>query len=296
MDVTYEETFRTVELPDGTTVAYNEAGSGDVSVILIHGSGPGATGWSNFNPNIGYLADYFHVYAVTMPGWGESSPRPAAEYRHDEVLVQFMDALGIDKAALVGNSMGGMIAIAVAARNPERVSHLITMGPGSGGVTINDAGGGLSEGLKILYRGYADPTPENFLATVDVMTYDTPQEVAEPLAKQRSENACAHHEHLDNWLQGSAGGPPLRYGATEQETMSISAPSLLIHGRDDRVVPFEHTLRLVRMIPDSRAYLINRCGHWAQLEHAREFNRLVRDFVLSTSDEAAEQQLASLGG
>ena len=101
MDVTYEETFRTVELPDGTTVAYNEAGSGDISVILIHGSGPGATGWSNFNPNIGNLADYFHVFAVTMPGWGESSPRPAAEYRHDEVLVQFMDALGIDKAALV---------------------------------------------------------------------------------------------------------------------------------------------------------------------------------------------------
>lgn len=62
--------------------------------------------------------------------------------------------------------------------------------------------------------------------------------------------------------------------------MSIKAPSLLIHGRDDRVVPFEHTLRLVRLIQDSRAHLINRCGHWAQLEHADEFNRAVTSFIL----------------
>ncbi len=296
MDVTFEETFRKVVLPDGTTVAYHEAGSGDRALILIHGSGPGATGWSNFNPNIGTLADDFHVYAVDMPGWGESSPRAAADYRHPEVVVQFMDAVGIERAALVGNSMGGMIAIAVAARNPERVSHLVTMGPGSGGVTIMDAGGGLSEGLKILYKGYADPSPENFEATVAVMTYDTPAEVAAPLARQRSANARKHQEHLDNWLQGSVDGPPLRYGATEREIMSIQAPSLLIHGRDDRVVPFEHTLRLVRMIPDSRAYLVNRCGHWAQLEHAAEFNRVVRDFVLATAQPAVEEELVAIGG
>jgi 2-hydroxy-6-oxonona-2,4-dienedioate hydrolase len=60
---------------------------------------------------------------------------------------------------------------------------------------------------------------------------------------------------------------------------SITAPSLLIHGRDDRVVHFEHSLRLVSMIPDSRLVLLNRCGHWAQIEHAAEFNRLVTDFV-----------------
>lgn len=296
MDVTFESTSRTVELPDGTTIHYNEAGEGH-PLILIHGSGPGATGWSNFNPNIGALADDFRVFAVDMPGWGESSPRAAADYEHPSALVQFMDAVGVDKAALVGNSMGGMIAIAVAARHPERVSHLITMGPGSGGVTLFDAGGGLSEGLKILYKGYAEPTPENFEATVDVMTFDTPKEVAVPLSKQRSENAKKHQVHLDNWLQGSAGGPPLRYGASEQEIMSITTPALLIHGRDDRVVPFEHTLRLVRMIQNSRAYLINQCGHWAQLEHADEFNLVVRNFVLEVGDATTgAKKLTGIGG
>lgn len=280
MDVTFEGTSKKVELPDGTTVHYNEAGTGDQTVILIHGSGPGASGWSNFNPNIGVLADDFRVLALDMPGWGQSSPRPTAEYRHPEVVGQVMDALGLGRAALVGNSMGGMIAMAVAARNPQRVSHLITMGPGSGQPTIFDPGDGLSEGLKILYAGYSNPTPETFEKIVDIMTFDTPADVAKPLAKQRAQDAAAKPEHLKNWLEGSAGGPPLKYGASLEEIASISAPALLIHGRDDRVVPFEHTMRLVRLIPNSRAYLINRCGHWAQLEHAAEFNREVKSFIL----------------
>lgn len=295
MDVTFESTSKLLELPDGTKIHYNEAGEGH-PVILIHGSGPGATGWSNFNPNIGALADDFRVIAVDMPGWGESSPRPAAEYRHPEVLIQFMDALGIDKAALVGNSMGGAIAIAATARNPERVSHLITMGSGGAGLTVFTPGGGLTEGLKILYQGYANPTPETFEATVDVMTYNTPAEIAKPLAKQRSENAKKHQEHLDNWLNGSKNGPPLKYFASESEVASITAPTLLIHGRDDRVVPFENTLRLLTMIQNSRAYVFNRCGHWAQLEHAREFNGVVRHFILSNAEGQEEEALSGLGG
>jgi 2-hydroxy-6-oxonona-2,4-dienedioate hydrolase len=61
----------------------------------------------------------------------------------------------------------------------------------------------------------------------------------------------------------------------------VRVPALLFHGRDDRVVHFEHSLKLVALIPDARLVLLNRCGHWAQLEHAEEFNRLVRDFVLN---------------
>lgn len=293
MDVTFEDTSKSIDLPDGTHVHYNEAGNGH-PLLLLHGSGPGATGWSNFSPNIARLAEDFRVFALDLPGWGMSSARPAAEYNHPEVVSQFITALDLGAVSVVGNSMGGMVALALAARHPEQVSHLITMGAGSGGVTIFDAGGGLSEGLKILYRGYADPTPENFEMTVEIMTYDTPKEIAIPLSKQRSENARANQEHLNNWLEGSKGGPPLRYGASEQELMSITAPTLLLHGRDDRVVTFEHTMRLVKLIPNSRAYLINRCGHWAQLEHSEEFNGIVRHFLVNTP--GAEPALASTGG
>ena len=66
---------------------------------------------------------------------------------------------------------------------------------------------------------------------------------------------------------------------TEEEIAGIRVPSLLFHGRDDRVVHYENSLKLVALIPDSRLVLFNRCGHWAQLEHAAEFNELVHQFI-----------------
>ena len=66
--------------------------------------------------------------------------------------------------------------------------------------------------------------------------------------------------------------------------LMIAAPALLIHGRDDRVVHFENSLALLAAIPHSRLVLINRCGHWAMIEHAAEFNRLVIDFVGGTAE------------
>ena len=126
-NVTAEGTSRFVEAA-GLTFHYNEAGEGH-PVVLLHGGGPGATGWSNYNPNIGYLADHFRVIAVDMPGWGQSSPVKAEERDHPAHLLAFIDALGIDRPALVGNSMGGATSMSFAARFPDRLSHLVTMGP-----------------------------------------------------------------------------------------------------------------------------------------------------------------------
>jgi 2-hydroxy-6-oxonona-2,4-dienedioate hydrolase len=280
VELTEEATSRYVQLKDGK-LHYNEAGSGH-PVILIHGSGAGATGWSNFRTNIPALAERFHVYALDMMGWGKSDPVPGGHYKHPQQLVEFMDAVGIEKAALVGNSMGGMISLAVAARHPERVSHMITMGPGSmtNIPTLFGFGDGPTEGIKILIEGYENPTPETMKKLVEIMSFD-PANATDELAELRSKAAQAHPEHLANALQAFRTGGPVRYQATAEEIKSITAPSLLIHGRDDRVVHYEHTLRLVAMISNSRAVLLNRCGHWAQIEHAEEFNRLVTDFILN---------------
>src|ERR1700722_16972859 len=91
-----------------------EAGAGPV-VVLLHGSGPGATGSTNFSPNIGPLSTRFRVIAVDMPGWGESDPQTSETGRdHVAVPIELLDALGIEQAALVGNSMGGMTSVAAA--------------------------------------------------------------------------------------------------------------------------------------------------------------------------------------
>ncbi|MGK5171588.1 alpha/beta fold hydrolase [Geodermatophilus sp. CPCC 205761] len=260
-------------------IHYNEAGEG-TPLILLHGSGAGATGWSNFRPNIGPLSERFRVLAVDAPGWGRSDAATPDVYDHPNAVLEFMDALEIEKAALVGNSMGGMTAVTFAARHPDRISHLITMGPGSffSVPPLFSPGDGPSEGLKVLAEGYRNPTPETMKRLVEIMTF-APEFATDELARIRADAAAARPDHLANWITGMAGGGPVRTVATPEQITSIRTPALLIHGRDDRVVHFEHSLRLVSMIRNSRLVLLNRCGHWAQIEHAAEFNRLVADFV-----------------
>lgn len=274
--LSFESTSKTVEIPMGT-VHYHEAGQADGHpVILLHGSGPGATAWSNFKTNIGHLAQHFRVLAPDQLGWGASSPVTVEERDHDQMLVELFDAWGVERAALVGNSMGGGTTIRFAAKYPERTSHAITMGAGSMGANIFAAGDGPSEGLKVLRQAYRDPSPEQMMKLVQVMTYGEEFATWE-LAEERSRNALANQTHLDNFAASMDNGR--RKQATPEEIRGITAPSLIIHGRDDRVVPIEGSLRLVTMIHNSRLVLLNRCGHWAQVEHADEFNRLVVDFV-----------------
>ena len=275
------ETSRYIDTPHGK-IHLHQAGAGH-PIVMLHGSGPGATGWSNFNPNMAQLAEDFQVIAPDMPGWGKSDSVTYEDRDHVTSAIHLLDALGIEKAAFVGNSMGGATWLKVAARHPDRVSHVVSMRAGAPGPRIFSPGNGPSEGLKVLHRGYLDPSPETMRALVDIMTFDK-EFATEELVLQRSENARARQDHLDNFAAGL--GRPRRGEASMDEIASIKAPTLVIHGRDDRVVHFEAGLRLVSMISDSRLLLLNRCGHWAQLEHADEFNRVVRDFVLNTAPNA----------
>lgn len=275
-EITQESTSRFVKTKDWN-IHYNEAGEG-TPIVLLHGSGPGATGWSNFGPNMLDLAQEFRVLAVDMPGWGQSDAVDAAHRDHAEAAIQFLDALGIEKAAFVGNSMGGVTTLRTAALHPERVSHIVTMGAGSSGPTLLSPRG-LSEGMKALRRAYEDPSPASMRDLVDVMTFD-PAFATDELIEQRSQAARNRPDHLKNYNDGiSHAGPP--FAETWAALQKSELPALIIHGRDDRVVHFEHGLRISQLIPNSRLVLLNRCGHWAQLEHASEFNRLVRDFVLN---------------
>ena len=276
-ELTDESTGRFVQTSTHR-IHYNEAGSGH-PVILLHGSGPGSTGWSNFRTNIATLAQDFHVYAVDMPGWGQSDTQtPETGYDHVAALIAFMDALDIDKAALVGNSMGGITSISTAILHPERVSHLISMGAPVPGQNTWGANG-LSEGLKVLFRTYQNPTIENMKEVTEVMAFD-PALTSGDLAALRLDAALAHPEHLDSW-NNAPGGNPLstEYFTYGPRLAEITAPTLALHGRDDRVVSYEQSLRLVSAVDNARLLLINKCGHWAQIEHAVEFNRVVRDFI-----------------
>ncbi|MBD5636147.1 MAG: alpha/beta fold hydrolase, partial [Candidatus Eremiobacteraeota bacterium] len=251
-------------------IHYNEAGGGH-PVFFLHGTGPGATGWSNFNQNVSLAAKY-RMLMVDFPGWGRSDELDPGGPRSDvlaHAIRDMMDALGIEKAALVGNSMGGSTAIEFASRFPERLSHLVTMGAGIIAPSLLTAGG-LSEGIRVLVDAYREPTPENFRRLVTVMVYDSSY-ATDALMKQRSDAALANPNHLKNWLTGFAKWRPMPSPELVPRLMELRIPALFIHGRDDRTVHWENSLRAVGTVPDSRLVLLNRCGHWAQLEHAREF-------------------------
>ena len=256
---------------------YYEAGQGH-PIFMLHGTGPGATGWSNFRPNIEALSQKYRVIALNFPGWGQSDTfAPSKESRgvaNARAVKLLMDELGLEKAALVGNSMGGGATIQFAIDYPERMSHFITMGAGAPGVNLFSPGG-MSEGIRIIRETYTDPTPENFKRLVSIMVYDS-SFVTDELCQLRSKSALANPTHLANWLKPNAPAPLI-------DTAGILAtrdiPALIVHGRDDRTVAPEGSMRLNSILPNSRLMIYNHCGHWAQIEHADEFNWLVDDFI-----------------
>ena len=253
----------------------NEAGAGH-AVVMLHGSGPGASGWSNFNRNVGPLSQKFRVLLMDSPGWGKSDTvRLTGKSRGEvnaEAVKLLMDALDIERATLVGNSMGGSAALNFAIDYPDRISHIVTMGSGAGGVNAVTVPG-MSEGIRVLREAYQDPSVENFRRLIKIMVYDS-SFVTDELLQQRSSSALANKEHLENFMSS----PQVQRDISGQLT-NVETPALIIHGRDDRTVPMEGSLRLVSALPNSRLIVFNHCGHWAQVEKANEFNRLVADFI-----------------
>ncbi|HEY8352576.1 MAG TPA: alpha/beta hydrolase, partial [Sphingomonadales bacterium] len=198
MEITEEGTEKFVQVADWR-IRYHDAGEGH-PVILLHGSGPGATAWSNFGPNIKVLSRKYRVIAPDFPGWGKSDifdPDKGARFTVNmEVVVGLMDALKLDRAAVVGNSMGGIGSQMLAAFHPDRISHCITMGaPAPGGPQLFYQPVGLTEGLKILFESYRDPSEANMRRLVEIMVYDS-SFVTDELIAQRAAAARANPDHL----------------------------------------------------------------------------------------------------
>jgi pimeloyl-ACP methyl ester carboxylesterase len=254
---------------------YNEAGDGP-PLIMIHGGGPGATGWSNFVTNIGPLSEHFHVMLVDMPGFGGSDPvvlnEPRIQY-NARAFKAFMDALGLKKAHFIGNSQGGGTSAKFAIDYPEYVDKLVLMGAAGGGMSIFSPAP--MEGIKHINQLFLNPTKEGFRELIKVFVYDS-SFVTEELLEQRLQGTLAHPEHLEARKMGHESQLDLT-----PDMGKIKSKTLLIWGRDDRFVPLDHGLKYLFGIPDARLLIVPRCGHWVQYEHSEEFNRVVTDFILN---------------
>ncbi|MBM3941170.1 MAG: alpha/beta fold hydrolase [SAR202 cluster bacterium] len=259
-------------------VYYNDAGKGD-TVVMLHGGGPGASGWSNYSRNIGHFAAKRRVILLDCPGFGRSDTVTDYDTPRDIINAQavkdLIDHLGIDKVTLVGNSMGGATSMRFALEWPERVRKLVLMGAAGGGVSIFQP---LPlEGIKHLIGLYRNPTLEGLKRMIEIFVYD-PSAVTDDLIQGRFNAMMANKAHLESFAK-TASRPERLITDFSPHLHRIVAPTLVTWGRDDRFVPLDHGLKLLWHLPDAQLHVFNKCGHWAQWEHADRFNRLVDDFL-----------------
>lgn len=280
--LTEAESSRLIRIKEGDLelqLHYNDLGAGEETVILLHGSGPGASGWANFNRNIEPLVSAgYRVILMDCPGWSKSDPIVCTGSRSElnaRALKGLMDALQIERAHLIGNSMGAHSVTAFALANPARIGKLVLMGGGTGGpsqfVPMP------TEGIKLLQGLYRDPSIENLKKMMAVFVYDS-SSLTEELFQARLNNMLQRRDHLENFVKSLALNPKqfTDYGPRLAE---VTAPTLVIWGRDDRFVPMDVGLRLIWGMPNAELHIFNQCGHWAQWEHADKFNRMVLDFL-----------------
>ncbi len=280
--ITDASTSRLVRIKEGDLdlqLHYNDAGEGEQTVVMLHGSGPGASGWSNFHRNVEpFVSAGYRVVLMDAPGWSKSDPIVSTGSRSDlnaTALKGLLDVLKIDKAHLIGNSMGGHSAVAFALANPSRVGKLVLMGGGTGGASSFVPMP--TEGIKLIGALYRDPSIENLKRMMNVFVYDT-SALTEDLFRLRLDNMLSRREHLENFVKSAAANPK-QFPDVGHRLGEISAETLVIWGRDDRFVPLDTGLRLVAGLQKADLHVFSRCGHWAQWEHAEKFNRMVVEFL-----------------
>ena len=262
---------------------YREAGDGP-PLVLLHGSGPGVTGWRNFSGNVPVFAQHFRTLVLELPGFGVSDPagdlHPMASAQ--TAVRDFVDGLGLGRVSLLGNSMGGFIATQFALDRPEQVEKLVTVG-GAGVPLFSPSPG---EGIVRLSAFVEDPTRERLVEWLHSMVADrslvTEEMIEERWAQATDPETLAASRRMYGRealaaMAASAGDPEVvpawaRLG-------QVQAPTLVTWGRDDRVSPVDMALLPMRMLPRGELHVFPRCGHWVMIEQKDAFESVVLGFL-----------------
>ncbi len=256
----------------GIRTNYHDVGSGE-PVVLIHGSGAGVSAFANWRLTMPALSPHFRVLAPDMVGFGFTERPANAEYTLDlwkKHALGFLDALKLDCVNIVGNSFGGGLALALAVAAPERVKRMVLMG--AAGTHFE-----LTPGLDAAW-GY-EPSLENMRKLLDIFAYDRSL-VTDDLAKLRYEASI--RPGFQESFSKMFPAPRQRFidalAQKDDDLRALKHQVLLIHGRDDRVVPLSSSYRMLELIPRSELHVFGQCGHWTQIEHAARFNQLVLNY------------------
>lgn len=266
---------------NGARTRYRAAGDGGPPLVLIHGLGASAEIWY---ANMDALSAHHRVYAPDLPGFGRTEMPPAMDFTpaaYSGFLLDFMTALGIGRAALVGHSLGGGVALRAVLDDPDRVDRL---------VLVSSAGLGRDVSLPLRVaslpffdRVFFKPPLAVFIHFIHRLVYD-PAAITPGFARLYYEmffqpgsiRAFTGILRAIATLHGARPGvlQPIREGLG-----TITAPVMILWGRQDRILPVRQGIDAAGRIPGARLHVFERCGHMPNLEYPEEFNRLVLDFL-----------------
>lgn len=274
---TYESTSKSVTLSHGA-LHYNEAGSGP-ALVMVHGSGPGVTGWANFGNNLPHFTKHFRCLLVDLPGYGKSDPAPGNPMETGpKALAEFVEKLGLERPGFIGNSLGAIVVANLAATRPELVKSICLIG----GIGLNIFSPFPNEGLNLLVDFTENPTRENLVRWLRSMAFH-PETVTPELIEMRWKEAT-NPQNLKTMKVLYTRENMQAMAATQFDTQpyrnlsQIECPTLLTWGRDDRVSGVDRALLPMRFIKHCELHTFPNCGHWVMLEAKEAFESVVTAF------------------
>ncbi|WP_313801438.1 alpha/beta fold hydrolase [Sphingobium sp.] len=255
----------------GYDISVAEAGSGP-AVVFIHGSGPGASGASNFRQNVdAFIQRGYRVVLPDLIGYGQSSKPEGIDYTlqlFTDTLYEALKAHGVERATLVGNSLGGGIAIQMALDHPEFIDRLILMAPGC---IHSQEEYFRMPGIAGMVSSFGGPdfNEEEQRRLITNLVYD-PVHVTDALVKERFAVASTQPKDVIVRMRTPNLAPRLN---------ELSMPILLFWGYNERFMPLEGINLFFEACDDVRCVTFNKVGHWVQVERADEFNRHALEFL-----------------
>ncbi|MXR37463.1 alpha/beta fold hydrolase [Craterilacuibacter sinensis] len=262
---------RFVTLPDGLKLHYHDEGTG-LPVLWLHGSGPGASGYSNFKGNVpAFSAAGYRSLVLDLPGFGLSDKPDNVDYDLDFFVAKvaaFLEAVGVTRCAVLGNSLGGAIALGLALKHSELVSALILMAPG--GVEEREtyfAMAGIQRMVETYSKGPMGPAEMRHVMTLQLFD---PALLSDELIAERAAIAPSQPKNLFSTM---------RVPNMTQRLAELACPVFGFWGQDDQFNPVSGVMKFLAHTPDVRFTVLNRCGHWVQVEHRELFNRQCLDFL-----------------
>lgn len=264
---------------NGWRTRFVSAGEKGPALVLLHGLGASLESWLL---NINAFAQDFRVFAPDLLYFGKSAKPKNDPTNLDFVnfVLAFMDTMGISRTSLIGNSMGGAIAANTAIQAPSRVEHLVLADPAGFG---HELAWWLRLRTFVDLRSRGTPPPWMIRYGLSQVFYNpdcVPPELVDALVSLNHEPGLFEaYRRVLNLGVGWRGLKPIMLQQIRDAAHQIRVPTLIVWGKQDRVIPVKHIHTAQEKIPHARTVVFDRCGHAPQIEQPEQFNTVVREFL-----------------